>query len=212
LVGEVLILGGYGNFCKRIAAALLMTVGVAFGQPADYAEWLQAVPGRAEQVQSFEQFLANEDVGGVLPTDQLLLNATDWKRCKLEAPYTLAPRTLWPHLVATLKFVRDEIVPAIGQVEAESGYREAKLNLCAGGAPKSAHALFYALDLVPTKPMTQPNLISALCKLHRERGSAYYLGLGFYGGLRFHVDTKGFRLWGSDYHSGSSPCLRAPPS
>jgi len=195
-----------------ILAAALFGADLSVAQPAVYAEWLQAVPERAEQVRAFERFLVKEDVGGVLPMDQLLLNATDWQRCKLEAPYTLPPRALWPDIVPTLKLVRDEVVPAIGAVDAESGYREPKLNLCAGGAPKSAHALFYALDLVPAKPMTQTDLISALCRLHRERGSTYHLGLGFYGGLRFHVDTKGFRLWGSDYHSGTSPCLRGARS
>ena len=30
--------------------------------------------------------------------------------------------------------------------------------------------------------------------------------LGFYDGLRFHVDSKSFRRWGSDNHGKTSPC------
>ena len=31
--------------------------------------------------------------------------------------------------------------------------------------------------------------------------------LGFYQGMRFHIDTNGFRRWGSDYHTATSPCV-----
>jgi hypothetical protein len=193
-----------------IAGVFLLLTDIASGAPAaGFSEWLKAEPGRQDDVRAFELYLQNAGVGRVLPADELLRNATSWKSCKLDWPYSMPPRALWPHIVATLKFLRDDVIPLVGPVRVESGYREPKLNRCAGGAPMSAHAQFYALDLVPDGPVTHRTLITDLCRLHRERGRDRDVGLGFYGGVRFHIDTKRWRLWGSDNHSGSSPCLKA---
>jgi hypothetical protein len=177
-----------------------------------YASWLGEDPAHGEEVQSFDDFLQQQGVGGVFANDELLLDATNWKRCELKSPYAMPPRGLWPNIVPTLKFIRDEVVPVIGPVTVESGWREPSLNRCAGGAPKSAHAQFYALDLVPLKPMTRQDLIAAVCKLHSVRGKAYKVGLGFYDGLRFHIDTKAYRRWGSDGHGATSPCVQTKSS
>jgi hypothetical protein len=117
------------------------------------------------------------------------------------------PRALWPNVIPTLRFIRDQIVPALGPVTAVSGYREPQLNACAGGATHSAHALYFALDLVPEKTMTRSDLIATVCRLHARFGAAYHVGLGFYQGLRFHIDTHGFRRWGADWLSATSPCV-----
>lgn len=173
---------------------------------AAYARWLDSAPGRQTDVAAFEAYLKRSGVDDVLPSDELLLNATNWRRCDLAFPYSMPPRNLWAHVVPTLRFIRDELVPTIGPVAVESGYREPALNRCAHGAPKSAHALFYALDLVPLRAISRRQLIAAVCKLHRRRGRAYNVGLGFYDGLRFHIDTKAYRHWGSDNHGATSPC------
>ena len=175
----------------------------------EFAKWQESDPQMPAQVQRFESFLRDSGVAGILPTDQLLLNASDWRACKADAPYSMPPPSLWGHVVATLKFVRDVIVPALGPVTAVSGYRDPKLNKCAHGAPMSAHAGYYALDLLPAEGMTRADLILAACKLHQERGRASHIGLGFYDGLRFHIDSKGFRRWGSDFHAKTSPCVVA---
>jgi hypothetical protein len=191
--------------------ALLLTLACLAGVAragTDFRSWLQDEPARAGEVAAFEAYLRQAGVGDVLPSEDLLRNATSWQSCNLAWPYSMPPRALWPHIVPTLKFVRDEVVPRIGPVSVESGYREPKLNACARGAAKSAHAQFYALDLIPGNAVTQKALIAAICKAHRERGKASNVGLGFYGGVRFHVDTKGFRLWGSDNHAGTSPCTK----
>ena len=197
---------------RRVACTLL--VAVLFGlvpakaEPlADaYAHWLDAAPGRGAEVQAFKNYLEQQGVGGVLPVSQLLLNATSWQGC-VAAPYSLPPRALWPNVIPTLRFIRDQIVPALGPVTAVSGYREPQLNACAGGATHSAHALYFALDLVPEKTMTRSDLIATVCRLHARFGAAYHVGLGFYQGLRFHIDTHGFRRWGADWHSATSPCV-----
>ena len=103
-------------------------------------------------------------------------------------------------------FVKAHVEPVVGAVEALSGYRNAALNQCAGGARESAHRHFYAIDLTPLRPIGREGMIRSLCAIHRFRGEGYAIGLGFYSGLRFHVDSMGFRRWGSDGKSASSPC------
>ena len=193
-----------------VVACILMMAGQSRAQSeGDFRAWLRDDPERTGEVSAFEGYLRKSGVDGVLATDQLLHNATSWRACRLDWSYSMPPRALWPHIVPTIRFIRDEIVPRIGPLSVESGYREPKLNACAGGAPLSAHAQFQALDLVPEKAITQKELIATICKLHRERGQAFHVGLGFYGGVRFHVDTKSFRRWGSDNHGATPPCAKA---
>ncbi|HEY0300066.1 MAG TPA: D-Ala-D-Ala carboxypeptidase family metallohydrolase [Rhizomicrobium sp.] len=175
-------------------------------QQSDFVRWAHAAPGRLKEVQAFEAYLRRQGVAGILPLSQVLLNASSWQACGV-APYSLAPRALWPHVVPTLRFIRARIVPALGPVAALSGYREPALNKCSGGAPKSAHAQYYALDLTPLRFKDREKMIAAVCRLHARFGAKAHVGLGFYQGMRFHIDTNGFRRWGSDYHSATSPCI-----
>ena len=62
------------------------------------------------------------------------------------------------------------------------------------------------LDLVPVKEVPRPQMMRSLCAIHDFRGDEYDIGLGFYSGHRFHVDSKGFRRWGSNGRSATSPC------
>jgi hypothetical protein len=46
-----------------------------------------------------------------------------------------------------------------------------------------------------------------LCAVHAVSGQAAGAGLGFYNYLRFHIDTRSFRRWGSAGPDGNeSPC------
>jgi hypothetical protein len=83
------------------------------------------------------------------------------------------------------------------------------VNPCLGGARASKHLAFAALDMEPAQPLSRSDLIARLCPLHARRGPARAMGLGIYGGTRFHIDTSGFRRWGADYRAASSPCLAA---
>ena len=197
---------------RRMAAGFVFLAGMATpananNNPADFQHWLSAAPGRRVQVQKFEQFLRTAQVARILPLNELLLSASHWQACGAVYPYELAPREDWPHIVPTLKFVRARVIPTIGPVDAVSGYRSPALGKCAGGAPKSAHGGYYALDLVPKKSIPRAALIQKMCAVHAQFGQEYAVGLGFYDRLRFHVDTKGTRLWGSDFHAATSPCL-----
>ncbi len=94
-----------------------------------------------------------------------------------------------------MKFLREEIIPLIGPVEILSAYRESSYNLKAGGARKSKHLDFFAVDLRPVKNISRKDLHSKLLDIWTKKGKEYNLGLGLYSGLRFHIDTAGYRKW-----------------
>lgn len=190
-----------------LAAALISSPAYAQAPPgtADYRAWLNA-PGERARVASFEGFLRRFGVIGVLPTQQLLRTASAWRSCG--TAFEVPPIETWARIVPTLRFIRDQVKPRIGGVEAVSGYRNPRLNRCAGGAARSAHVGYWGLDLVPTSGISQAQLFARLCTLHHSPvARSARFGLGFYGGTRFHVDTKSHRLWGSDNRSGTSPCV-----
>ena len=173
---------------------------------ADYHAWLAREPAARAQLLAFKQFLDMREVDGVLPTWQLVRTASKWRECG-GPRFEVSPFTEWSHIAQTLRFIRTHVEPVVGDVEAMSGYRNAALNACSGGARESAHRRFFALDLVPVKPIARAGMIRSLCAIHAWRGPGYEIGLGFYQGLRFHVDSKGFRKWGPDGKSATSPCV-----
>jgi hypothetical protein len=162
-----------------------------------YRSWYMAAPWRAAQVKAFNDYLLTNQVGGILPTWQLLRTATSWQECGGQ-PFEVPPAEEWPHMVQTLRYVHDYVVPAIGPVEAVSVYRNPALNQCAGGAPESAHKLDSAIDMVPLRPIDRISLMRTLCGVHTEHGAAYNAGLGFYAFIRFHVDSTKYRRWNMD--------------
>ena len=162
-----------------------------------YKSWYLAAPWRAGQIKAFNEYLATYQVAGIVPTWQLLRTATSWQKCGGD-PFEIPPTSEWPHIVQTLRYVNDYVIPAVGPVEPVSGYRNPVLNKCAGGAPESAHKHYSAIDLVPLRPTTREGLMRTLCSAHARRGPDYGVGLGFYAFLRFHVDTTKFRRWNMD--------------
>ena len=172
----------------------------------DYQAWLRRAPANRAAVDAFQSRLRAEGVHGVVPVWQLIRTSSSWRQCAAQ-PFEVAPADKWAHIVQTLKFVRDEVVPAIGPVEALSAYRNERLNSCSNGAPRSAHRHFYALDLTPVgADVTRARMISTVCRAHTRNGRAHSTGLGFYSGLRFHVDSNGFRRWGPNGRGATSPC------
>ncbi len=173
---------------------------------AAFHRFLAGKPHVAAQVRGFEQWLARKQVLGILPTWQVLRTATMWRPCN-GPPFEVPPRKYWDNVAATLRLVRDQVVPAIGPVEAVSGYRNQTLNLCARGSAGSAHRDYSALDLVPAKPLARRAIFHAMCRLHGAHGRRLDVGLGFYAFTRFHVDTRSFRRWGAAGPLGNeSPC------
>ncbi len=175
-------------------AAPYITVGQ--DEPG-YRSWFLAAPWRAGQVRQFNDYLITYQVAGIVPTWQLFRTATSWKDCGAQ-PFEIPPTEEWPNIVQTLRYIRDYVIPALGPVEPVSVYRNPTLNVCAGGAPESAHKLYSAIDMVPLRPITREAMMRTLCVDHSSHGEAYHAGLGFYAFMRFHVDSTKFRRWNMD--------------
>ena len=188
------------------AAAVGHDHGLAPGQTkADYHAWLAQSPENRESVRSFRDFLAAKQVQDVVPVWQLVRTSSSWRECSA-GRFEVAPAQQWENIVTTLAFVKNEVEPAIGDVEPLSAFRNEQLNGCSNGAPKSAHRMFFAMDLVPAAAIDRGEMITQLCSAHAQRGPQYSTGLGFYSGMRFHVDSSGFRKWGSNGRGATSPC------
>lgn len=170
-----------------------------------YRAWVTADRTRMVYVKAFNTYIVTYGVGGVVPTWQLLRTATDWQKCGAQ-PFEVPPTTAWPNIVAALRFVGAFVEPRIGQVEVVSVYRNPMLNACAGGAPESTHRTMGAVDMVPLTPITREDLMTRLCGVHRQSGERFWVGLGLYKGLRFHIDAKKFREWGMESVQGHFGC------
>jgi len=193
--------------------AMAFTTSAHAPSPADpppatfemYGRWIAAAPGRDVEVRAFEAFLVAQGVAGVFPTYEILRSESLWSECGGE-PFVLASRAEWPHIVGTLRFIREEVVPLTGELEIVSGYRDPALNTCSGGRSASAHMAFWALDLEPVAAISREEMIASLCPVYATRGRAARIGLGFYDETRFHIDARSFRTWGADGRGASSPC------
>jgi hypothetical protein len=170
-----------------------------------YRGWMARASWRPVYVKAFNDYLVSNGVGGVAPTWQILRTATDWQKCGAE-PFEVPPSYAWPNIVAALRYVGAFVEPVIGPVEVVSVYRNPRLNACAGGAPESTHRTMGAVDMVPLRPTTREALMSSLCRVHVGSGSWNSIGLGFYRGLRFHIDAKKFREWGTAGAAGGWGC------
>lgn len=178
---------------------------------AEFDTWLAAAPERAGAFQRFEAMLQREGVAGVVPDRELWLTDRMNPACVIE-PYTAPPEELWPRIVPALRFIRDQVKPAVGDVSVASGYRDEVLNACVHGASQSAHRNFYALDLVPVdEGMSRERLIEVLCPIHAREGRRFGIGLGIYRARRFHVDARGYRGWGEDFRGATFPCRQGVP-
>ena len=170
-----------------------------------YRAWVRAAPYRPMYVKSFNDYLVTNGVGGVAPTWQLLRTASDWQKCG-DQPFEVPPTFAWPNIVAALRYVGAFIEPVLGQVEPVSVYRNPSLNVCAKGAATSTHLTAGAIDIVPLRPITREALMVTLCRIQLDKGSWNSIGLGFYKGLRFHIDSKKAREWGTAGARGGYGC------
>lgn len=158
--------------------------------------------GHAQQMAEFESYLKSQNVADVVPHFQLLRSASMWKQCGAE-PFQLPPKAQWKQVSDVLQLLKElRARNAIGDFEVVSGYRDPKLNKCAGGAPKSAHTRF-AVDLLP-----KVDIGDKLCGFWRTAGKAWNMGVSRYPSGRVHVDRGGYRTWGASHGRGSSYCLK----
>ncbi len=184
-------------------AAEYVTVGQ--DEPG-YRRWVAAAAWRPTYVRAFHNYLLSNGVAGVAPTWQLLRTATAWRSCGAE-PFEVPPTSEWANVVATLNYIGSYIVPAMGPVEPVSVYRNPSLNACAGGAAASTHREMGAIDMVPLRPFSRQSLMEELCKIHVTNANVANAGLGFYKGVRFHVDARNHREWGTQGIHGGAGCV-----
>ncbi len=183
------------------------TSGLAPGQTAqDFEAWARRTPTNVKALGAFRGYLAALGLDTVVPMWQLVRTSSSWSECGAQ-PFEVPPPDKWGRIVKTLKFVRDDVIPSVGKVETLSAYRNGELNACSNGAPKSAHREFFALDVTPVnQQLERSTMIRSVCQAHARDGQTYDVGLGFYSGRRFHVDSSGFRKWGPDGKGATSPC------
>ena len=184
-------------------AAEYITVGQ--DEPG-YRRWVAAVAWRPTYVRAFHNYLVSNGVAGVAPTWQLLRTATAWRDCGAE-PFEVPPTSEWANIVATLNYIGSYIVPAMGPVEPVSVYRNPALNACAGGAAASTHREMGAIDMVPLRPISRQALMQGLCAIHVTNSEVTNAGLGFYKGVRFHIDARKHREWGTHGIHGGMGCV-----
>jgi hypothetical protein len=211
---------------KALLFLMLLASWTAFGSAVEagpepssreaFEAWLRAYPARAKSFGDLRGYLAGEGVADVVPVWQLARIDADYAaRCKAGF-FALPPRSQWPNIVPALRLVRDKVVPVTGRVEVASSWRSPAVNACIGGAKRSAHRDFKALDLVaPARSGDRRKLFTDLCAMQRKAGPRSRLGLGAYhdparpqlnSAGRFHIDASGYRTWGFDYSAKSNPC------
>lgn len=193
---------------KAIAVGLLVVMLSACRpstQEERFRDWTR-LP-EAAGVMDYHGYLGREGVADAMPMSSLLRSSRGWRACRA-AEFALPPRSTWAHIVPTLRAMRK--LQAAGLVDgrlAVSGYRNETLNKCVGGSSRSRHLSNNALDLDIRR--TAGN-IKRLCAYWRKQGPALGLGLGFYTETKIHLDTSGFRTWGSDYTWRTSLCTDRP--
>lgn len=206
--------------CAAAVAAAWSTVGCAPqpqapAVPADVARsathfevWRRDGAGSlAGDLAAFEASLADTGLAGVVPLHELLRSASAWRECG-GAPYAVPPRPQWPAVHRVLALVAElRRQRLLDSIEVHSGYRDAALNACAGGARRSAHLVAFALDF--TVP-AGADPTAGLCAFWRREGAAWSMGLSRYPSGRIHVDTLGWRTWGADGTSATSACTLSP--
>ncbi|HEY0504249.1 MAG TPA: D-Ala-D-Ala carboxypeptidase family metallohydrolase [Lysobacter sp.] len=190
---------------RAMAAALLLALTACTPPPpshADrYAAWLSS--GVRGNVDAYARFLRERGVGDVVTMPQLLTTARRWRTCG--APeFAVPPRGQWQAMADTLELVRDlRRAGLLSDARVASAWRGDALNRCEGGAPRSRHVANNALDF-DLGPHSGDH--ARWCAYWRQAGPARRFGLGYYDAHRIHVDTSGFRTWGSDHRRRTSPC------
>lgn len=189
-----------------IAVMLALLLGLGTAQAAeqenDQAEfdaWL-----KDHSIKDFEDYLATYNLNGVLPTRHIVRTATDWRKCG--APrFEIPPRDHWKDVAQVLELVAElKQRKILKNVEGASAYRNPQLNVCAHGAPRSAHTLSWAIDLVGDPDQVD---VPRLCEFWRDGGRNWRMGLSRYPSGRIHLDVSGWRTWGADHTRKSSFCV-----
>lgn len=190
-----------------------------WGSPQPYSKasfdiWVAADPQRRSEFGDFTQFLERAGVGSVVPVWQLMRTDINRSRSCARPQFLIPPREDWGNIVPVLTLLRDHVVETVGEVEVQSSFRTVEFNTCVGGASKSRHLDFSAVDLIAVDAIPNRELFRRLCALQKRIGPRSQMGLGAYfdpqrpdvSNGRFHIDASGYRSWGYSKRSDSSAC------
>lgn len=169
-----------------------------------FERWVDA--GHREEVGAYREHLEQQQLADVMPMEALLRTSRRWRIC-LHDEFAAPPAALRPNIESTLRVIarlRDAglVDPAL----ARSGWRDSGVNRCAGGASSSRHLQNNAIDFdLPAR--TDTDNVAALCAWWRRHGAKAKMGLGFYTPTAIHIDTSGYRTWGTDRTRRTSLCV-----
>ena len=181
--------------------------------PIEYQHWISQ-PSHKAQVNRYQTFLKKYNLLGVVPEFELFQTARDWQNCHA-SEYEIPPQEIWNNIVPTLNILKELINDnVIDDFTVTSVYRNSALNRCAKGADSSKHVFNAALDfrIGPEQPILE-ELITIqqtkinLCQFWVKNGDRLNMGLGVYASGQIHIDSAGYRTWGPDHKSTSSPCI-----
>ncbi|MEB3752798.1 D-Ala-D-Ala carboxypeptidase family metallohydrolase [Acinetobacter sp. MD2(2019)] len=180
--------------------------------PESYVQWL-SVGDHRQRVYEYEQFLAKNNVGSIIPSFELLRTARDWQKCGVDE-YAVPNRELWNNQIATLRVFKYLIATKVlTDFEVTSVYRDLPTNRCAGGATSSRHLFNSAIDfrIGPQYPKGSDfsfidDTKYKICQFWYQYGQSLNMGVGLYASGQIHIDTQGYRTWGPNLSHASSMC------
>ena len=158
------------------------------------ADWNHFSKDNWNEIDMVHKYIMKEMPNNVFTIEEILRQGTEWKNLD-EPPFVIPPKHLWKNILPTIYFINRFIIPKIGEVEIVSSYRTRVYNQLAGGAKNSRHLTFNAFDMIPKKKISREQLHTILIQIWEKEGRQYKVGLGLYSGLRFQIDTSGFRKW-----------------
>lgn len=158
-----------------------------------FSGWIIFNQAESEYRQIINEF-ERAGVTHELPLYLVLLQGTNW-RLNGKSAFTIPKKESWPNMINTLIFIEQHLMPELGLLVPVSGDRTVEYNIISGGAKRSRHLQFCALDLVPVKKYSRQELHKKLKAIHRKYGPKFNIGLGLYSGVRFHIDSCGYRSW-----------------
>ncbi|MGI9423682.1 MAG: YcbK family protein, partial [Hyphomicrobiaceae bacterium] len=122
------------------------------------------------------------------PAEFLQLGASNRPGGRCAGRNSLPPRNLWNNLARTARML-DAIRADLGSpIRILSGYRSERYNSCIGGASRSRHKTFRAIDWTCTSGSVSS--WRAAARRVRARNSDFAGGIGYYPSSRFiHIDT-----------------------
>lgn len=189
-----------------------------------YQAWRDSAPENYQNAQAYMTFLTDKVSHKVTnmqqhrpsavyipPAHELFYNshARVKKSCQLPV-FHVPPQKKWHQLVPTLVLINQlKHQGILGDIHVTSGYRDSQTNECVGGSRASKHLKNAALDftiITSSTSVSAKRTTQQLCQFWRNKGRRLQMGLGTYGKGRYHIDTQGFRTWGSNYRRATSLC------